>query len=214
MPGYFESPNPAVNVYASSPIAAHKLNEEVLFLISDPSQTKLIDEVEFLDVSSRKLSLVILPPGETLNVENGGGVKVILGKCMLLCHSACQEIECMVLSVTWVDTNGDLQSRTQATGPFTTVSNIVNSEDGLVRAGTEGAAFTLLKVSSTSGSPPYTDMSQLVARNIFPPRFSGDLKNLTFPWVKVEDRPWANGRFKVCFPLSFKLLIVFADTLW
>jgi hypothetical protein len=88
VPGYFESPNPAVNVYASSPIAAHKLNDEVLFLISDPSQTKLIDEVEFLDVSSRKLSLVILPPGEAFNVENGGGVKVILGKCMLLCYSA------------------------------------------------------------------------------------------------------------------------------
>jgi hypothetical protein len=144
-----------------------------LFLISDPSQTKLIDEVEFLDVSSRKSSLVILPPGETFNVENGGGVKVILGECMLFCYSACQvqEIECMVLSVTWVDTNGVVRSRTRATGPFTTVSNIVNSEDELVRAGTEGAAFTLLKVSSTSGSPPYTDMSQLVAHNIFHPGF-------------------------------------------
>lgn len=88
MPGYFESPNPAVNVYASSPIGAHKLNEEVLFLISDPLQTKLIDEVEFLDVSSRKLSLVVLPAGEKFSVENGGGVKVILGKCMLLCYAA------------------------------------------------------------------------------------------------------------------------------
>lgn len=63
---------------------AHKLNDEVLFLISDPSQTKQIDEVEFLDVSSRKLSLVILPPGEKFLVENDGGVKVILGRRMCL----------------------------------------------------------------------------------------------------------------------------------
>lgn len=99
--------------------------------------------------------------------------------------------------MTWVDTKGDLQSRTQATDPFTTVSNIVCSEDGFVQAGIEGAAFTLLKVSSTSGHPPYTDISQLVAHNIFPPRFPEDVKNMKFTWVKVEDRPWANGRFKV-----------------
>jgi hypothetical protein len=55
----------------------------------------------------------------------------------------------------------------------------------------------LLKKSSTSGQPPYSDMSQLVAHNIFPPRFPADVRNMEFPWVKVEDRPWANGRFKV-----------------
>lgn len=86
VPGYFESPNPSVNIYASSPITAHKLNEEVLFLIPDPSQTLLVDEVEFLDVSGKKLSLVVLPPGQKFRVENDGGVKVIFGKRMHFCH--------------------------------------------------------------------------------------------------------------------------------
>ena len=80
VPNYFESPNPAVNLYASSPITARKLNEEVLFLIADPSKSHLIDEVEFLDVSSKKLSLVVLPPGTKFNVRDVEGVKVILGQ--------------------------------------------------------------------------------------------------------------------------------------
>jgi hypothetical protein len=56
------------------------LNDEVLFLIPNPSETKLIDEVEFLDVSSRKLSLVVLPPETTFVAEKDAGVKVILGQ--------------------------------------------------------------------------------------------------------------------------------------
>jgi len=39
-------------------------------------------------------------------------------------------------------------------------------------------------------------MKQLVAHNRFPDRFSSDIRHMEFPWVKVEDRPWANGRFK------------------
>jgi hypothetical protein len=89
VPNYFESPNPAVNLYASSPITARKINEEVLFLIADPSNSQLIDEVEFLDVSGKKLSLVVLPPGTTFNVGDVEGVKVILGQraLNLLAHT-------------------------------------------------------------------------------------------------------------------------------
>lgn len=171
----------------------------MLFLIADPSTSHLIDEVEFLDVSSKKLSLVVLPPGTKFNVGDVEGVKVILGQRAFNLLSP--DVESQIHTVTWIDADGNLHSRSQAALPRTAVPNIVQSVDGTVQAGPSGAAFMLLKPSPNSTQPPYTDMSQLVAHNIFPPRFPANVRNMKFPWVKVEDRPWANGRFKVspCF---------------
>ncbi len=77
------------------------------------------------------------------------------------------------------------------------MSTIVHSKDGHIRTRAEGALFVILRKSNTSGKPPYSDMKQLVAHNVFLNYFPEDVRQLDFPWVKVEDRPWANGRFKV-----------------
>lgn len=98
--------------------------------------------------------------------------------------------------VSWKDDAGH-QERTLATMPFSQVSIEVNAKDGLVRTQAEGAIFLLMKNSGSAGSPSYSDMKQLKATNLFSSRFSDDIRNLDFPWVKVEDRPWANGGFKV-----------------
>ncbi|KAK7040714.1 hypothetical protein VNI00_009620 [Paramarasmius palmivorus] len=178
VPGYFESPDPSVNMYLNTPITAEKLNDEVVFRIPDPSTISIVDEVEFLDVASRKLSLVVLPKYGRFPVKKGDGVKVIAGRLL------------------WEDQDGNIQQRTKATRPQQQVSTLVNSKDGFVSTEFEGAAFMLLKKSSTSGTPPYSDMAQVEAHNIFPAHFPSAVRSMKFPWVKVEDRPWANGGFK------------------
>lgn len=80
VPGYFESPDPSINIYTGTPITAEKLDEEVLFKIPDPSTTFLVDEVPFLEVANRRLSMVVLPKHGRFNVRSGDGVKVISGK--------------------------------------------------------------------------------------------------------------------------------------
>ncbi|THH03890.1 hypothetical protein EW145_g5922 [Phellinidium pouzarii] len=132
--GYFESPNPSINAFLSSPITAEKLDDEVLFRFTRPPEGHLCDEVEFLDVSGRKLALVVIPPNKKYSVENGSGVKVISGR------------------LTWNAQNGSC--------------------------------------------PPYSDMKKLTAHNIFPAHFPNAVRYMDFPWVKVEDRPWAHGGFK------------------
>ncbi|THU84404.1 hypothetical protein K435DRAFT_733201, partial [Dendrothele bispora CBS 962.96] len=179
VPDYFESPNPAVNMYESNfKITAQKLNDEVLFMIPNPPalMSNAIDEAEFLDVSSRRLALVVAGPNGNYLVKRGSGVKVIFGQ------------------LSWQDNEDKTQTRTQATSPFRVVSNIINADS--VQAGPAGAAFVILRESTTSGRPPYPDMNQLEANNIFPERFPEEVKNMRFDWVKVENRPWANGRFK------------------
>lgn len=68
-----------MNLYANSLITAEKLGEEVLFRVPAPTSTKLVDEVDFLDVSSRKLTLVVVPPDTKYKVAEGDGLKIIMG---------------------------------------------------------------------------------------------------------------------------------------
>jgi hypothetical protein len=100
-------------------------------------------------------------------------------------------------SVFWNDCDGKENSRTEAIIPFAAETLLLNPMNNIVWTGKEGAVFILLKPSSKSGKPPYSDMKQLATYNIFPERFPANVKNMQFPWVRVADRPWANGRFKV-----------------
>ncbi|KAJ3826741.1 hypothetical protein F5878DRAFT_619848 [Lentinula raphanica] len=178
VPGYFESPSPSVILHTSSFITASRLNEEVVFRVPRPTDTRLVDEVAFLDVATRKLSLVVVPPWTQYCTSEDAGLKILAGR------------------VFWTDKNETQQERTQATNPFGVISTIVDAQDGHIFTQAEGAVFLLMTKSTTSGKPPYSDMAQLKAQNTIPPQFSSSLQHMDFPWVKVQDRPWANGRFK------------------
>ena len=106
----------------------------------------------------------------------------------------------------WTDRHGAVQFRAQAAAPFSAVSTEVHARGELVHTGASGAAFLLMRKSTTSGTPPYSDMSQLKAHNIFPERAPANVRAMDFPWVKVEDRSWANGRFKVQSHSSYMCL--------
>ena len=67
-------------VHTKASITIQKLNDEVLFRIPDPASITHSDEVEFLDVSARKLALVVVPPHSTFQVKHGEGLKVIQGR--------------------------------------------------------------------------------------------------------------------------------------
>ncbi|KAK0184370.1 hypothetical protein F5146DRAFT_1075387 [Armillaria mellea] len=178
VPGYFESPVPLILLYEAAPISAERIDDEVMFRVPRPNTMHIADEVEFLDVAGRKLALVVVPPRSKYPIQPGEGVKVITGR------------------VLWTDGVGKVHERTQAPAPFESSTITISSTDANIFTRSEGAAFILVKESSTSGKPPFTDMQQLVAYNLFPLRFPGAVRHMSFPWVKVEDRPWANGRFK------------------
>ncbi|CAL1708583.1 unnamed protein product [Somion occarium] len=177
VPGYFESPHPSINGYLSTGITAEKLNNEVCFRVPRPATTKFTSELEFLDVAARRLTLVVLPPNTEFKVPADSAVKVMFG------------------IISWKDAKtGHNEERVLATKPFSRVEMSVHAEG--VKSHEEGAVFVLFKKSTTSGQPPYSDMKQVAAHNIIPVPYPDDVRAMTFPWVKVEDTPWANGRFK------------------
>ncbi|KAJ3552120.1 hypothetical protein NM688_g4321 [Phlebia brevispora] len=181
VPGYFESPNPSVNIFLSTGILAEKLDEEICFRVVRAGSTRFTSEMEFLDVAGRKMTLVVLPPNRTLQLPAGDtptAVKVMAG------------------SVSWSDTSLEAQKDIHflAPRPFEVQSMIVSADS--LRSGDEGAIFVLFKPSDTSAKPPFSSMEQLEAQNILPAFVPDDVRAMKFPWVKVQDRPWAHGRFK------------------
>lgn len=69
-----------MNAYVASTITAEKLGAEVLFRVPRPADARLADTVEFLDVASRRLALVVVPPHAKYAIDNGEGLKVIAGR--------------------------------------------------------------------------------------------------------------------------------------
>ncbi|KAK0479009.1 hypothetical protein EDD18DRAFT_1468854 [Armillaria luteobubalina] len=192
VPGYFESPSPQVLLYEAAPISAEKIDDEIAFRVPRPNTIHVADEVEFLDVAGRKLALVVVPPRSQYPVQPSEGVKVITGR------------------VLWTDGDGKVHERTRAPAPFESRTVTISSADANIFTRSEGAVFILIKESSTSGKLPFTDMQQLVAHSLFPLRFPAAVRHMSFPWVKVEDRPWANGRFKAsAYGIEFYNLVGF-----
>ncbi|PBK67320.1 hypothetical protein ARMSODRAFT_1005606 [Armillaria solidipes] len=172
VPGYFGSPIPLVLLYEATPITAEKLKDEVLFRVPRPDAIRMVDKVEFLDVAGQKMALVVVPPSSRYPVKQGDSVKFSGQTRTANCTNALRR---QLLDASTI---------------------IVKAEDHTISTRNEGAVFVLFEKSTTSGQPPFTDMSQLRAHNLFPLRFPSAVRHTTFPWVKVEDAPWANGRLK------------------
>ena len=181
--GTLESPDPSINVFLSTGILAEKLDKEVNLRVVRPGSANFVTELEFLDVSSYQMSLVVLPPSRSFKVPTGTGIKVIAGSC------------------SWLDSaTHERETRVMATRPFTRETMLVNAEG--LESGDEGVVFVKFSPSKTSGTPPFTTMSQIPSHNIFPAYVPDDVRAISFPWVKVEDTDWAHGRFKVSLRTS------------
>ena len=141
---------------------------------------------------------VIVPPHSTFVVKHGKGLKVIQGRGASFRPLGSYSGPLIpFLVVQWTTRRGDVQFRAQAAVPFSAVGTEVHARSELIRTGASGVAFLPMRKSTTSGTPPYSDMSQLKAHNIFLERAPVEVRATHLPWVKVKDRSWANRRFKV-----------------
>ena len=110
-------------------------------------------------------------------------------------HPMCSHSRTLIplLVVHWTDWHGTFQLRAQAAAPFSAVSTGVHARGESIHTGASGAAFLLMRRSTTSGSPLFSDMSQLRAHHNFPEGAPAAVRAMDIPWVKVEDHSWANG---------------------
>ena len=126
-------------------------------------------------------------------VKHGEGLKVIQGRGASFRPMGSHSGPLIpFLVVQWTTRRGDVQFRAQATAPFSAVGTEVHA-----RSEHTGPFGSCLLSHEEIDDPWYSAILQLKAHNNFPERAPADVRAMDFPWVKVEDRSWANGRFKV-----------------
>lgn len=74
-------------------------------------------------------------------------------------------------------------------------TTIVESDDGTIVAGDEGAVLVHIEYIEGTFQGPYREMSDLAPVNVFPPppAVPPEVSIMEFPFIKVQDLPWASS---------------------
>lgn len=161
----------AVHYNHFTPSQIRPFVEDYDLVFSVPRVSSFVCEADIIDVSGYGLSLVLLPPDATFHVSSDGtdAVKVLHG------------------SVGWIDGHDRLVERTRASGkPSCTTSMLVESHEGTVRSGNDGAVFIRLRPSTA------TDNSSLEGLNTLPSYFPCSVCEFDFVWEPLHKKPWAS----------------------
>lgn len=91
--------------------------------------------------------------------------------------------------------NGKMVTRTVAPPAKKAETTQNLSQDGFVKAGSDGAVFLRIEQLDDEFQGPYTTMSQVSTTNVFPwtPHVPADVVAMQFPFLKVETLPWATS---------------------
>ncbi|TDL26436.1 hypothetical protein BD410DRAFT_521178 [Rickenella mellea] len=155
--------------FLSSEIKLSIENSELIIHI--PRTASLVNEAEIIDVCGRIHSLVLLPPNSFLSVPTDGtnAVKVLQG------------------TLGWIDSHGVLIERTRDAGlPGCVTSLLVDSPEGYVRSGNDGAVFVRMRPSET------TSDANLRAVNVVPQHFPCEVRDVEFVWGQAGKQPWCD----------------------
>ncbi|KAG8690323.1 hypothetical protein FRC11_012400 [Ceratobasidium sp. 423] len=195
VPNYLETKDPGLRVLINNnkqtqcAIKAQRLDEEVLIRVPRAPDALYISELPFLDIAGKKLSIVVLPPhkqyvlGGGFKYQNkdyeGDGIKVINGE------------------LHWTgESDGRSHKRGIAIAAQQAASLLPDAKDNIVRAGKLGAIFVRLASSTATAMPglDITDMADVATVNCLPFAIDQTTRDMVFPWVRCNDRPWAKGR--------------------
>lgn len=186
VPNYHTGPVPAsirINSNAffsplsTSDIRVQRLDKEVLLLVPQPKSVfpGTCTSMPLVTVAGRRLHIVVLPPNGTAKYTPEDGVKVIHGEILMR------------------DDNGKVVKRGLAPDRRTAATTQICASDGIVKAGVEGAVFMRLEYLADHVQGPYRTMADLPIANVFPNSVPLDVQALEFPFIKVDQLPWASN---------------------
>lgn len=189
VPGYHTGPDPpsvrinSLDSYQARKslisITAEKLGNEVILHLPRPKTLPQgqISTMSLVRIGGKKLTLVVLPPGGSIQLGHTDGAKVIYGAIEMLDH------------------NGKKQTRIIAPPAKKEGTTHIISKDGLVTAGPDGAVFLHVEPLKGQFQGPYNTMSEVVTKNAFPrsPNVPPEVKAMEFPFLKVETLDWASS---------------------
>ncbi|KAI5122386.1 hypothetical protein M0805_004143 [Coniferiporia weirii] len=165
--------------FVSSLIKPFVKDSNLVFVV--PRSPSSVCETDVIDIAGFVLSLVILPSNASFNIVSDGteAVKVLHG----------------VLG--WIDSQSELIERTRAAGlPGCVTSMLVDSPEGHVRSGNDGAVFVRMRPSRA------TDSADLRALNVLPSYFPCEVCEYAFVWRRAEQQILGEADPKDLFHLA------------
>jgi len=188
VPGYHTGPDPPsvrinsldlYNATSRTAISAKKRGSEVELFVPRPIAVPegAIPTIPMIRVGGKKMTLIVLPPHGKINLHQKDSAKVIYG------------------SIEMQGPDGKIVTRIIAPPAKKAETTQILSEDGVVKAGSEGAVFLRVEPLHDQFQGPYTTMSQVSTQNVFPwtPHVPADVVAMEFPFLKVETLPWADS---------------------
>ncbi|KAG6867365.1 hypothetical protein C0993_003837 [Termitomyces sp. T159_Od127] len=180
VPNYFtglEPPNVRINTLGSRSleISALRLENEILLLIPPPSVIPADQHrsLPFWILAGKRITLVVLPPNGTLDLNENDAVKVIFG------------------TITY-SSNGSIVTRGIAPAAKTIESTLVPST---IQSGDSGAVFLRIEVLEGQSQGPYSTMSEVTSLNDLPDNehVFPDARAASLPFVKVDTLDWGSN---------------------
>jgi hypothetical protein len=136
------------------------------------SVLKTTASISLLEVAGKRLWIMVIPPKHKVTLASHDGVKVLYGKVI-------------------INNPKGGEVRGVAPAAHTQATTLLNSSNGSITGGDDGAVIMRIEHLSNEFQGPFTSMSQVKTRNAFPPSIGNDVASMHFPFIAVEQLDWA-----------------------
>jgi hypothetical protein len=184
VPLYYVSENTSINIFYNRfvkeklqikrELQVMKQNNELLFKVLRPNKALQYQTLPFLTIGGITLSLEIIPPHSSRQVDNHIYVKVLWG------------------NVIWTDSSTKSNQsvnhlRAFLCKPKTVCSLEIHSDNGLITTGSEGALLFVHKIRDDMNDiPRFDDIKKVTLENSLPEYSPPETRELVFQFIKYD----------------------------
>ncbi|CAF1283973.1 unnamed protein product [Rotaria sp. Silwood1] len=184
VPGYYRSENPSINVFynrftqnkpqAEKEMQVMKQNNDLLFKVPRPNEASQYQELPFITIDGIRLSLAIVPPHSSRQVDNNTYIKVLSG------------------IIIWTDSSNQSYepanySRTIFCEPRTVAPLKIHSDNRRIRTESEGALLIIFKTrNDTNPIHQVGDMKNMIIENSLPEYCPEETRQLDFEFIRYD----------------------------
>lgn len=195
--GYYLAEKTPINVFYnrmvdkrstnSSQIQVKKENDELLFYIARTEKTQQYYSMPFLSIGHINLSLEILPPFSSRQINHNTYIKVLSGKIIWTGHT---------------DRSNQTmkQSRTFLCEPKSVCSLAIHSDDQRIKTEHEGAIFIVMQTSESGNMNDDTRLfdriENILLTNLLANDSHEEVRQHHFQFIRVDQLNWDKIKFK------------------
>ncbi|UJR14494.1 hypothetical protein I4U23_001490 [Adineta vaga] len=188
VPGYHMAEDSSLNIFYNrfnrkklenrKQLQVTKEHDELVVTVPRPNQAIQYQVLPFLKIGNITLSLEILPPNSSRQINKNTYIKVLWG----------------ILS--WTNSSTKY-ARQFLCEPKSICSLKIQSDDDKIKTNDEGAVFIVLQMpDGISDIPQFDNIQKIITENILPEQYSNEARQFDFKFVRVDQLEWGKENFQ------------------